>query len=87
MLTTYFKSASTIARYRAGGAGPHLDLFVAWLAEKGYRRVSIRRHVREVAYFAAWAGSVGFGTAPPWPCCPDATARLPCGARTPELPK
>jgi integrase/recombinase XerD len=64
MLTTYFKSAVTIARYRAGCAGPHLDRFVAWLAEKGYRRVSIRRHVREVVNFAAWAESVGLGTAP-----------------------
>jgi hypothetical protein len=64
MLTIYFKSAVTIARYRAGGPGPHLDRFVAWLAEKGsYRRVSIRRHVREVVNFAAWAESVGLGTA------------------------
>ena len=63
MLTAYFKSASTIARYRAGSAGPHLDRFVAWLADQGYRRVSIRRHVREVVNFAAWAESVGLGTA------------------------
>ena len=64
MLTAYFKSAPTIARYRAGSAGPHLDRFVAWLADQGYRRVSIRRHVREVANFAAWADSVGLGKAP-----------------------
>lgn len=64
MLTAYFKSAPTIARYRAGSAGPHLDRFVAWLADQGYRRVSIRRHVREVANFAAWAESVGLGAAP-----------------------
>lgn len=64
MLTAYFKSAPTIARYRAGSAGPHLDRFVAWLADQGYRRVSIRRHVREVANFAAWAESVGLGTSP-----------------------
>lgn len=61
MLTAYFKSSPTIARYRAGSAGPHLDRFVAWLADQGYRRVSIRRHVREVANFAAWAESVGLG--------------------------
>lgn len=64
MLTAYFKSAPTIARYRAGGAGPYLDRFVVWLADQGYRRVSIRRHVREVVKFAAWAKSVGFDTAP-----------------------
>lgn len=64
MFTSYFKSASTIARYRAGSAGPHLDRFVDWLADQGYRRVSIRRHVREVVNFAAWAETVGLGTAP-----------------------
>ena len=63
MLTAYFKSASTIARYRAGSAGPHLDRFVDWLVDQGYRRASIRRHVREVVNFAAWAESVGLGTA------------------------
>lgn len=41
----------------------HCDI-VAWVAYQGYRRVSIRCHVREVANFAAWAESVGFGTAP-----------------------
>lgn len=64
MLTAYFKSASTIARYRAGSAGPHLDRFVDWLVDQGYRRASIRRHVREVVNFAAWAESAGLGTAP-----------------------
>ena len=64
MLTAYVKSAPTIARYRAGSAGPHLERFVAWLADQGYRRISITRHVREVANFAAWAESVGLGTAP-----------------------
>lgn len=64
MLTAYFKSASTIARYRAGSAGPHLDRFVDWLVDQGYRRASIRRHVREVVNFAAWSKSVGLGTAP-----------------------
>ena len=28
MLTTYFKSASAIARYRAGSVGPYLDRFI-----------------------------------------------------------
>lgn len=57
MLTAYFTSASTIARYQASSAGPYLDHFVTWLAEHGYRRTSIRRHVREVAQFATWFGS------------------------------
>lgn len=59
MLNSYFKSPSTIARYRAGIAGPYLDRFIAWLANSGYQRVSIRRHVREVVHFASWANSEG----------------------------
>ena len=59
MLTSYFKSPSTIAQYRAGRAGPYLDRFVSWLANRGYKRVSIRRHVREVVHFATWATSGG----------------------------
>lgn len=58
MLTAYFKSAQTLARYRSGIAGPYLDDFVSWLANRGYQRVSIRRHVREVMHFATWAASV-----------------------------
>jgi integrase/recombinase XerD len=59
MLTSYFKSPSTIARYRTGLAGPYLDRFISWLADYGYQRVSIRRHVREVVNFATWAESEG----------------------------
>jgi integrase/recombinase XerD len=57
MLTAYFKSAPTLARYRSVLAGPYLDEFISWLANRGYQRVSIRRHVREVVHFAAWAAS------------------------------
>jgi len=59
MLNSYFKSPSTIARYRAGLAGPYLDRFIPWLEDLGYQRVSIRRHVREVVHFASWATSEG----------------------------
>lgn len=45
MLTDYFKSPLTLERYRSGLIGPHL--------------VSIRRHVREVVHFAAWAKTAG----------------------------
>jgi hypothetical protein len=55
MLTDYFKSPITLERYRSRLIGPHLDAFTAWLDEHGYRRVSIRRHVREVTHFSAWA--------------------------------
>ena len=59
MLTDYFKSPLTLERYRSGLIGPHLDAFTAWLDEHGYRRISIRRHVREVVHFAAWAKTAG----------------------------
>lgn len=57
MLTSYFKSLPTIARYRSGLVGPYLDEFTSWLANRGYRRISIRRHVREVVHFTDWAAS------------------------------
>jgi len=59
MLTDYFKSPITLERYRSRLIGPHLDAFTAWLDEHGYRRVSIRRHVREVTHFSAWAETAG----------------------------
>jgi site-specific recombinase XerD len=59
MLTDYFKSPLTMERYRSGIISPHLDAFTAWLDEHGYRRVSIRRHVREAVHFAAWAKTAG----------------------------
>lgn len=59
MLNSNFKCPSTIARYRAGLAGPYLDRFIEWLADCGYPRASIRRHVREVVHFASWANSEG----------------------------
>ena len=59
MLTDHFISPLTLERYRSGIIGPHLDAFTDWLNEQGYRRVSIRRHVREVVHFAAWAKATG----------------------------
>lgn len=56
MLTTYFKSLPTLARYRSGLAGPYLDEFSSWLANRGYQRISIRRHVREVVHFTNLGG-------------------------------
>jgi len=61
MLTAYFKSEPTLARYRSGIAGPYLDEFTSWLASRGYRRLPIRRHIREVVHFADWAASEGLG--------------------------
>jgi len=59
MLTKYFKSTPTIERYRSDSEGLPLDDFIVWLEALGYSRISIRRHVREVVHFAAWAGETG----------------------------
>ena len=65
MLTTYFKSQSTVARYRSGSAGPFLDRFISWLSDRGYQWTSIRHHVQEVARFATWCDAFGLGSEPP----------------------
>jgi site-specific recombinase XerD len=59
MLTTYFKSSLSLARYRSGPAGPYLDDFSTWLEEQGYRQISVRRHIREAAHFADWTKTEG----------------------------
>lgn len=59
MLIDYFKSPLTLERYRSATVSPYLDAFTEWLDERGYRRVSVRRHVREVVHFATWAKRAG----------------------------
>ena len=59
MLITYFKDPRTLARYRSGLANLYLENFIVWLESQGYQRFTIRRHVREVAHFAGWAGAEG----------------------------
>ena len=59
MLTDYFKSPLTLERYRSSLVGLHLDAFTQWLNDQGYRRISIRRHVREVVHFGTWAKTAG----------------------------
>jgi len=59
MLTDFFRSPLTLERYRSGLVGPHLDSFTEWLNDRGYQRISIRRHVREVVHFATWAKTAG----------------------------
>ena len=43
MLTASFKNPVTLVRYRQGPAGPELEEFAAWHAERGYRRGSSYR--------------------------------------------
>jgi integrase/recombinase XerD len=59
MLITYFKDSRTLARYRSGLANLYLENFIVWLESQGYRRFTIRRHVREVVHFADWAEAEG----------------------------
>src|SRR5438876_11406735 len=59
MLITYFKDSRTLARYRSGLANLYLENFIVWLESQGYRRCTIRRHVREVVHFADWAEAEG----------------------------
>jgi integrase/recombinase XerD len=61
MLTTFFTSPCAVERYRSGMAGQLLDDFVTWLDGRGYRRSTIRRHVRGVCHFASWAQTAGLG--------------------------
>jgi integrase/recombinase XerD len=59
MLTTYFSRQSTRATYYAGPAGPYLDRFTHWLAQRGYRHESIRRRLAGAAQFATWVQRTG----------------------------
>jgi hypothetical protein len=58
-LITYFKDSRTLARYRSGLANLYLENFIVWLESQGYRRFTIRRHVREVVHFPDWAVAEG----------------------------
>ena len=55
MLTQYFTRAATLKERRRGMAGPHLDEFITWLEQRGYRRSTIRCHIREAVKFTLWA--------------------------------
>jgi hypothetical protein len=52
MLITYFKDTLTLARYRSGLANLYLENFIVWfeIESQGYRRFTIRRHVRVVMH-------------------------------------
>jgi len=54
MLATYFKSTSTIARYRSGGVGPYLDPFTDWLSKRGYDDDAVRYLTHGAAGFGNW---------------------------------
>ena len=41
MLTTYFKRPTTQSAYYSGPAGPYLDGFSDWLAQRGYQHETV----------------------------------------------
>jgi len=55
MLTAYFKRQTTCATYYSGPAGPYLDEFTDWLAQRGYRQETIRNRLQGVSQFGFWA--------------------------------
>lgn len=54
MLTTYFKRQITCATYYAGPAGPYLDEFTDWLAQRGYRQETIRNRLQGASQLCTW---------------------------------
>jgi hypothetical protein len=59
MLTTYFKRQTTCTTYFAGPAGPYLDEFTDWLAERGYRQETIRNRLQGASQLGTWADTNG----------------------------
>ena len=59
MLTTYLKTPLTLARYRIGPAGPHLDRFTEWLEARGYQPDRVLHLLRGVHRFSCWAHRAG----------------------------
>ncbi|MGI9305648.1 MAG: tyrosine-type recombinase/integrase [Gammaproteobacteria bacterium] len=64
MLTTYFKRQTTLASYYAGPAGPYLDDFTDWLAQRGYQHECIRGRVRGAVQLGVWAQTTGCSLQP-----------------------
>src|SRR5882724_4013697 len=59
MLTTYLTTPLTLARYRIGPAGPHLDRFTEWLEARGYQPDRVLHLLRGVHRFSCWAHRAG----------------------------
>ena len=59
MLTAYFKRQTTCATYYAGPAGPYLDEFTDWLAQRGYRQETIHDRIQGVSQLCTWLQTNG----------------------------
>lgn len=60
LLTTDLKTPWTLAHYRAGLAGPHLDVFASWLEAQGYQPRRIPHLLPGAHRFSCWAHSAGY---------------------------
>jgi site-specific recombinase XerD len=54
MLENHLKSAVTRRRLRQGPAAPHVDAFVDWLHDHGYKPISITNVLRSLAAWTDW---------------------------------
>jgi len=59
MLTTYFTRERTRATYAASPAGPYLEDFSQWLAQRGFTTRTIRRCLFGATQFTLWAETAG----------------------------
>ncbi len=59
MLTTYFKHPTTQTAYYSGPAGPYLDGFSDWLAQRGYQHETVRHRLHGAAQFGSWVQATG----------------------------
>ena len=55
MLETYFVKPQTIGRIRACWIGAEIERYAGWLAERGYRPRTVRRHVQALVAFGEFA--------------------------------
>lgn len=54
MIEHFYDDPVTRDRHRTGPAGRYQDDFAGWLAARGYRRATARRHIRYVGYLSRW---------------------------------
>ena len=59
MRKTYFKRECTQTMYSAGPAGPYLDDFSHWLAQRGFSPRTVRDRLFGAMQFASWAEATG----------------------------
>jgi len=59
MLSKYFKASERIHAIRSGNAGALIEGFAEQLFQRGYAKVSARRHIRSAEHIVRWASDRG----------------------------